>query len=149
MDWEGALRAVPLIAGALYSLYRFRDLNPRLRSKLKSDVEILSKLDPESKAHATLKKNIEVAVEQLYPSSGQPAQKVIVSDVIFGVIFLVGFGFWTAYLVRDGFSNWALLTGFFAFAGVGFLLLGFGYGSANTGEERKTQSNGGTVTTER
>ena len=134
MDWEAAVRAVPLIAGAAYSLYRFRDLNPRLRSKLKSDVEILTKLDPDSKAYATLKSNVEIAVEKLYPSSEQHEQKVVVSDVAFGVIFLVGFGFWTAHLVSDGFSYWALLTGFFAVTGVGLLLLGFGYGSTLPGE---------------
>jgi hypothetical protein len=62
LDWETALRAIPLVAGALFSLYRFRSLEPRLRSKLKSDLEILSGLDPESSAHALLKRNIEEAL---------------------------------------------------------------------------------------
>ena len=45
LDWETALRVVPLVAGALISLYRLQSLEPRLRSRLKSDSEILSRLD--------------------------------------------------------------------------------------------------------
>ena len=96
-----------------------------------------------------LKSNVEMAVEKLYPSSEQHEQKVVVSDVAFGVIFLVGFGFWTAHLVSDGFSYWALLTGFFAVTGVGLLLLGFGYGSTLPGETAGAARQRGSTTTER
>lgn len=133
LDWETALRAIPLVAGALISLFRLRSLEPRLRSKLKTDSEILSRLDPESSAYKNLKLNIEAGVEKLY---AQPAKKHRVGDVVadwrdlaIGVVFVVGFGFWTAYLVRDGFTWWSLLTGYFAFAGIGFIALGFGLAS--------------------
>ncbi|MGH2775319.1 MAG: hypothetical protein ACRDJT_07795 [Actinomycetota bacterium] len=128
LDWETALRAIPLVAGALISLFRLRSLEPRLRSKLKTDSEILSRLDPESSAHGLLKRNIEAGVERLY---ARPAAELKWGDVAVGVVFVVGFGFWTAYLVRDGFTWWALLTGYLTFAGMGFIALGFGFGSGN------------------
>ena len=135
LDWETALRVVPLVAGALISLYRLQSLEPRLRSRLKSDSEILSRLDPESPAYELLKRNIEAGVERLY---AQPAAELKWKDLAIGVIFVVGFGFWTAYLVRDGFTWWALLTGYFTLAGVGFIALGFGFGSLNRLKPPKT-----------
>jgi hypothetical protein len=122
LDWELVLRALPLIVGAIVSLYKLRDLNPRLRATLKTDAEILERLDPNSAAYKSLKQSIEARVERL---SADPQNEVILFDVVLGVLFIVGFGFWTAYIVRDGFSLWALLTGYLTLSGAGFVLLGF------------------------
>lgn len=127
------------MAGALFSLFRLLSLEPRLRSKLKTDSEILSRLDPESLAHGLLKRNIEEGVEKL---CAEPSAKLKVWDVAAGVVFVVGFGFWTAYLVRDGFTWWSLLTGYLTFAGIGFIALGFGLGVSKSPEQPQAHKEG-------
>jgi len=42
------------------------------------------------------------------------------SQVLFGVILLVGFIWWTLFLNRDGFNGWAILTGILALLGAAF-----------------------------
>ena len=128
LDWETVLRALPLIVGAIVSLYKLRDVNPRLRSTLKSDAEILEKLDPNSAAYKSLKQSIEARVTRL---SAEPRKewkewkKWNRSEVALGVVFLLFFGSWTVYVLRDGFSWWALLTGYLTLSGGGILLMGF------------------------
>jgi hypothetical protein len=92
------------------------------RATLKTDAEILERLDPNSAAYKSPKQSIEARVERL---SAEPQNGVILFDVALGVIFFVGFGFWTANIVWDGFSGWALLTGYLTLSGAGFVLLGF------------------------
>jgi hypothetical protein len=43
---------------------------------------------------------------------------------VFGVVTAVGFTLWTVYLVRHDHSGWAIVTGFFAFGGVGNIMAG-------------------------
>jgi hypothetical protein len=58
----------------------------------------------------------------------QESSKWIPRDLatfVAGVVFLVGFSFWTWYLVRDGFSWWAIGTGFGAFLGFVWILVAY------------------------
>jgi hypothetical protein len=41
-----------------------------------------------------------------------------------GSVLATVFGLWTVYLVRDGFSWWALASGFFAFVGLSIVIAG-------------------------
>jgi hypothetical protein len=46
-------------------------------------------------------------------------------SLVLGALFAVGFVIWTVYLVRDGFTAWALLTGFGVVVGVQLIVAAF------------------------
>jgi hypothetical protein len=107
--------------------------SPRLRSALKADADLLSKLPKDGDAYAILSKNMEERIRRQYPSAEYPAvnrapsgdKKQSWLTIVLGAAILIGFGTWTYLLVRDGFTPWALLTGFLALGGFGILMDGW------------------------
>ena len=43
------------------------------------------------------------------------------AQVYSGSVFLIGFSFWSLFLVLDGHTSWALVTGFFALVGLAWI----------------------------
>jgi len=132
MDLELVLKIAGVAVGAAVSLYQLRNRQPKFigRSRLKADLEILKMLessDPDGPNYRTVKQSIDATIAKVYEGSIQQGgfkrpKEYDWSLLITGIIFLPGFSFWTWYLVRDGFTWWAPLTGFFAFSGFGMLM---------------------------
>jgi hypothetical protein len=127
---------VASVVGAGLALRRagasFLDSKPARRSTLKADADLLEKLPRDSPAYSILANNLEERIRTEYPSKAypltpmqkRPRQREDWSNIVVGSLVLIGFAGWTAYLVRNGFTPWALLTGFFAFGGLGLLVDG-------------------------
>ena len=95
------------------------------RARLKHDLEMLKLTKdlgfPSGRLEKLLEEDINTFLEE---ESMRGAQKwysdpEIIGMTIYGFAVLIGFGLWTNYLLRDGFTWWAVLTGFFAFGGIG------------------------------
>lgn len=129
MNWELLLKTLGIIVGVVASLYKLRRIAPKSRSVLRTDLEILKLLEPSDPNYPILKSHIDVKISNIYhhiPLEVSKRFKVYNwYTFIFGIIMFLGFSIWTVYLVKDGFSWWALLTGSFAFAGVGNILGAF------------------------
>jgi hypothetical protein len=113
------LPALAVIAGILGTLFTFRNLpeRTRKRSTLKADIEIYGLLDPADPKREVVKASINSSIDRLY----HPEKSRRVWDptsLVIGIFMTVGFGLWTAYLLRDGFSWWAVFTVSFVPVGV-------------------------------
>jgi hypothetical protein len=133
MDWDMILRAVGVLIGAAGTIYQITRRDPRWRATLKADIEILNLLD-DGESKEIIKRNVDRVVQSRYPvraveegveTKRRSVRVYNVSNLVIGIIFLVGFGYWTFSLVEDGWNWWAILTGFFAFGGLGNIMMAF------------------------
>jgi hypothetical protein len=133
MDWDMILRAVGVLIGAAGTIYQITRRDPRWRATLKADIEILNLLE-EGESKETIRRNVDRVVQSRYPvkvveEGTEVKQRGVrlynVSNLVIGVVFLVGFGYWTFSLVEDGWNWWAILTGFFALGGLGNIMMAF------------------------
>lgn len=131
--------------GSIFTLVRSDAIRSRLTSSLnlsgslRADAELLSKLDADSPAASALRASIEARVLRRYGPGAQAREVAGVPDTstprpegaskkktlglrLYGLVMVAVFSVWTAYIVRDGFRWWAILTGFFAFSGLGLLV---------------------------
>lgn len=121
------LKALGLIAAIIVSLYQWRNVNviPKRRSTLKTDLEILKMLKPEyhseDPSYQTIKNNVDDAIVKIYSKRNWAKLKEVPGqpDFIISITILLVFSIWTVYLLKDGFTPWALVFGFFALAGLG------------------------------
>lgn len=124
LDLIGKLAAG--VVGALGAIYQFSQLRASTRSSIKTDLDILALLDKEGTSYRLVKASVDASISQVYAARGKSAFTVYSKgDLVFGTIFLVGFSAWTAYLVHNGSTWWAIITAFFAFAGFGGILNAF------------------------
>ena len=125
IDYELLLKIAAIVVGLIGTLYQFRNWRLTSRSSIKTDLEILEKLDPLHPQREMIQQSIDEAIVTVY---GEPNKKKfkIYSPVDFylGLLFLIGFSYWTYILSREGFSFWSILTGFVAFGGLGGMLNG-------------------------
>lgn len=156
MDWVEVLKVVGILVGAIVTFFGVRRAEPRLRprSRLKADLEILNLLKSSEPSYRIVKEHVDTAITKVYrlPSQQEGYKRPRVhnwSDLVLGIICFPGFTFWTWYLVRDGFSWWAIPTGFFAFAAIGWILIAFEEkrvpppSNAGTANDKTEQSSGG------
>lgn len=117
---ELALKAVGVIAGGIVALLQARNLLPANRRRLKADLEVLRLIDPANPLYSQVKANVDRQLERVYPDVRWPRPRLVYSwtELIWGVVYSVGFAAWTIYLDRDGFSWWSPVTGFVAFSGM-------------------------------
>lgn len=124
-------KALILLPPLLAWLYRARgSFQLRPRSNLRADCELLTMLKSvDANSSSMVEKRIDEQVARLYTKRGSRlhhfwAGLTTWRRVILGSVILVaGLGL-TAYLVRDGFTWWSLLTGYVVVAGLGILLNG-------------------------
>ncbi|MFZ5981714.1 MAG: hypothetical protein ACOYVF_13910 [Candidatus Zixiibacteriota bacterium] len=128
IDWELVFKAIGAIVGAFVSLYQLRNIKPRLRSTLKSDIEILNLLKPDEPGYRAVKEHVDSKIRLLYKPLREKRSGGLKiyswPDFALGIIFLPGFLIWTVYLFRGGFNGWGLVTAFFAIAGLGGIING-------------------------
>ena len=119
------------ILGSFIALFgvalKLREYNPVKRTRLKTDLEILEKLDKDSERFQILNSHIDETIKDMYGERKSGTKVHSPGELIMGIILLVGFTFWSVYIYtqNQGFSWWILLTGFMAFAGFGMILNGF------------------------
>ena len=125
MDWVTLLEVIGGLAVALMTWIGVRWIQPRLRprAKLKTDLEILRLLDHEKQKedYELVEKHIDRTITELYAppikklKPSRAINKGVIALGVTGFIGLIGFSYWTWYIVSDGFSWWSIMTGYFAF----------------------------------
>ncbi|MCP4439054.1 MAG: hypothetical protein GY810_08945 [Aureispira sp.] len=130
MDWDIVIKAFGMLIGLVGTVYQFKRFDPRKRDKLKTDLEILNLLDPESPEFEKLKIYTEYEIDELYGNTTERREnKQFIKkpgDFVFGLVLFLGFFVWTYILYNNagGFTWYMLITGFFAFAGAGNIIIG-------------------------
>lgn len=106
------------------AVYQLRRTISIRRARLKHDLEMLelaNKLNlPTGNLHERLAEELEIFVENetALQARSPLSDPQFIGMSIYGLVVLIGFSVWTLYLVRDGFTWWALLTGVFALGGL-------------------------------
>jgi hypothetical protein len=126
VDFETILKPVPIVVAAVTAAYKLKDVKPRRRASLKSDLELLKMASDQGIPCADLTRHINAEFRHLYVRTGQDEIQWVTAA--FGALCLLVFSTLTAYVVRDGFSGWALVTGYFAVAGLGITMRGLDTG---------------------
>lgn len=146
IDFEIIIKALGVVIGAAGTFYQVRNILPKSRSTLKSDLEILKLLEPGDPLHETVRRHVSRQVAYLYPPRRKkPKRGIIYSSTDFwtGVLMAVMFTTWTIYLTRDGFTWWAVLTGFVALGGLGGILTGLENPREKAKNTAQTSTTGG------
>ena len=133
LDWDILIKALGALVGAVVAYTQVKSTHPISRSAMKADLEILNLLTKSDPNYQLIKSNIEPRIQKLY---GAQPKYTDWFTVAFGAICAAGFAYWTFYLVRDEFTWWSLLTGYFALAGMGWIMMGFRGGFKQTLKER-------------
>ena len=136
----GVASVVAAVVAVRRAVAGLLESRPARRSTLKADADLLAKLPKDSAAYHILARSIDERITEQYPSrehpsrsaSQKPMREKRWANIVMGSLIALGFGAWTAYLVRDGFTPWALLTGFFVLGGLGFIRDGMDVESTGT-----------------
>lgn len=125
IDFELLLKVTAAVIGVVGVIYQLRNLRLRFRSSIKTDLEILKMIEPTDPNFEIVQTNINESIKKVY---GDPTKKKFKvynpPDFYGGLLWCIGFTYWTYHLCKDGFSFWSLITGFFAFAGLGGIING-------------------------
>ncbi len=112
------LVAIPLLTILLTIIILQR--NARRRARLEHELEILALAEK----HKIDGENFDAYVEQKFASFSINQEcsflthTLFLVQIVFGILILAGFGWWTLVLVKAGMMPWALLTGVFALLGL-------------------------------
>ena len=115
------LQVLGIVGGAVISAYKVLQLRKDSRSHLKTDLTILKSLDPTDPNYRVVKAHVDATITKLYSPPGTSRLKDLVADpfsLVLGIAMFIGFGIWSAYLFRNGFSWWGVLTAVFAASGI-------------------------------
>jgi hypothetical protein len=116
-DWDLVLKALGFVVAAVAAYVQIRDLRLTSRTSLKTDLEILKLLDSNDSTYNTVKTAVDGRIARLYaPKPGNTSTRWFLA--IGGLLWALGFSYWTFKLVQPGFTWWALLTGYLALTGV-------------------------------
>jgi len=127
----GAFLAIDKTKGALMHLLNTR---PLLRKAITADLELFKLMEKTDPGYEDLKHHIKSQVQKMLKEedkrelvSGNLAQ------ISVGILMSGGFGYWTYHIIKEGATpnGWAILTGWMAFAGIGFLTKAFAKPSSN------------------
>jgi hypothetical protein len=125
---EPILTVVGIVAGGALTVYQITRAVSPIRSSLRHDLETLKLARELNMPAKALEDDIAQRLAKLEPDY-QPLRWRITSEVVLqsltGILMAIGFGYWTYYLSKGGFSWWSVLTGFFALGGAGQLFIAF------------------------
>ena len=129
MTWEIIFQAMGVVVAAVLGTTQVMTRLPKSRATLKHDLEVLKLLDRTHPKRELIERHVLQSIERIYirDRRGWVKSGFVVhqwDDFVIGIVCLFGGSLWTLYLVRDGFTWWALLTGFVAFGGFGAILNG-------------------------
>jgi hypothetical protein len=96
--------------------------NFRIRSTIKSDLEILRTCKESGIETENIKAKIDKNVQYLYANTGNFFFSSL-TQILMGTILFIGFGLWSLKIYTDnsGFSPWIILTSFMSIAGLSML----------------------------
>jgi len=125
---DNTLKVLAVLAGVATTVQQIRQFRANSRASIKTDLEVLRMLDKSEAGYTLVKQHVDDLIKRVYTPRKRGFSNGLTiynqEDFVLGIILLPGFVVWTIYLVRNGFSWWALLTAFFAFAGFGSILNG-------------------------
>jgi hypothetical protein len=129
------LRTIPVLLATAGAMYKFKDARPRRRTMLKNDLDLLKAARDQNIACEDFEASIETELSRLYRSTAEREWPTIV----FGSLIALSFGVWTAYLISEGSTWWALGTGFFTFIGISLVMAGLESRPALEGRTRQAR----------
>lgn len=132
------MKALVIFGAAIISIYQsiqsrrqLSNVVSRPRQRLKTDLEILTLIDDHSDSnYQIVKTNVDKLIQTIYQPVRREKKHRSLGYVIHlsvSLLFLVGFGIWTIYILKDGFSWLAVFTGYLALGGLSNILLTFKY----------------------
>jgi hypothetical protein len=126
-DWDLVLKALGFVAAVIATYVQTRGLHLTSRTSLKTDLEILKLVDAVDPNYQIIKAAVDKQVALLYTPkiiqslTSDPKRLAL---TIFGLLWALGFFYWTFKLVEPGFTWWAVLTGYLALMGLAWLSMG-------------------------
>ena len=127
LDWDLVLKALGFVVAGVAAYVQTRGLYFASRTSLKTDLEILKLLDAADPNYQVVKSSIDARLARLYQPRAPATMRANVQRwavAAVGLVWAVGFSYWTFALVRPGFTWWSLLTGYLAFGGAALALQG-------------------------
>lgn len=121
-DFKTLIQAIGSLVAAAVAYIQIKSARPISRASLKTDLEILKLIAKSDPNYQIVKNDIDLRIKILYRRNTKPANWFIVS---IGVSLAVAFSYWTFHIVRNEFSWWSLMTGYFAITGLYLIALGF------------------------
>jgi MFS family permease len=92
------------------------------KARLRTDLEILKLLKEDDPNYQKVKNVVNEKIDELYKATKENYGRRIAIGLL-GIMFLVGFGYWSYKLVVPEFSWWSLLTTYFSAIGVFYLVM--------------------------
>lgn len=117
LDWELILAAFSVFAGTGIAYWKMDKITPKFRSKLKTDLEILSLItDKHSDNYYKIKNSIDKEIDEIY-SKDKRYKKQVDGYGILGwyLIFLLFFIIIEILLIKFQLTWWLVVPGFFLF----------------------------------
>jgi len=132
IDWELVAKGAAGAAGIAGAVVQVGKLRGSFTASLKADLDLLEKLKGlnNKESYGILKASIDRRIAEKYGSTREKGRLGLPKvkrpgEFLFGIILLIGFSVWSAYLLRNGFRWVALIPAFFALAGLGSVMSGF------------------------
>lgn len=122
-NWVDVLKVIGGVLSAGATLYGLIASRTRLRAKLRTDIEIYSKLDKDHEGRDDVKNAIDATIAKIY-KPGKRSEKQTVLGFVFGLVMFAGFTWWSVSIYRNiEVSNWWIsATGYGALIGLYFIL---------------------------
>lgn len=122
---------VAIIPAIITLFLGYRRFEPRLRPRtsLKTDLEILKMINRKDAQHQydVVRTQVDAMIAKIYEKpggkGGHKKSRVSWPGFAFSFIVLVGFSFWSWYLVHDGFTWWVIGTGYGALISFAWVLI--------------------------
>jgi hypothetical protein len=125
---DNLVKVIGIVAAAVAVAYQISQFKANSRSSIKADLEILKLLDASQPEYQRVKNHVDGLIRQFYPEQPTASKRGFTvynrGEFASGIVCLLLFPAWTAYLIQTGSPWWALLTAFSAFTGFGLLLNG-------------------------
>jgi hypothetical protein len=118
INWEIIVASLGTIIAAVIGFYQLKIALPKPRTRLKTDLEILQLIGDKHEKYTEIKEQVDDLITDIYTTPiklSQQTRIMLIAMRIGSAIIGCGLAFWTYYLVRDGWTWWAPLTGFYSF----------------------------------
>ncbi len=118
INWEIIVAAVGTIIAAIIGYWQVRQALPKPRTRLKTDLEIMGLIGEGHEQYGKIKEQTDIVLADIYTRpqlTDAEKRRQLLFRVVYAVMSTI-FLSWTYYIIRDGWSLWALLTGYFGFA---------------------------------
>ncbi|MCA2441594.1 MULTISPECIES: hypothetical protein [Vibrio] len=120
-DLEIILKTLASIVGLLLAVTKLFESKVDLRADLKSDLDILEKLEKGSEEYQRVNRAVKSNVKRVYPTDEEAEQfnksESNAKQILVSLTTGLAFSAWTIWIIFTNFSWWFLLTTFIAYVG--------------------------------